>query len=146
MLDGLIEYGYFGLFLASFLAATILPFSSEALLTVLLLGPLNAAGLLIAATIGNVLGSVLNYYLGYKGRCLVLQKWFRISEKNFKKTEMRFKKYGTASLLLAWMPVIGDPLTVAAGVLRVKLLWFILLVTTGKFLRYLLIVLAVESI
>jgi len=146
MFDGLIEYGYTGLFLASFFAATILPFSSEAMLTVLIIEQLDAVLLLTAATAGNVLGSVLNYYLGYKGRYFVLRKWFQTSEENLEKAEKRFKKYGTAGLLLAWMPVIGDPLTVIAGVLRVKFLWFILLVTIGKFLRYLLIVLAVNSI
>ena len=146
MFDGLVEYGYLGLFLASFLAATIIPFSSEAILTILLTQQLDAAFLLFSASAGNVLGSVLNYYLGYKGRYLVLQKWFKINKKNLERAEKRFIKYGISSLLLAWMPVIGDPLTVIAGMLRIKLHWFLLLVTVGKFLRYLFIVITVSNL
>ncbi len=133
------EWGYVGLFIAAFLAATILPLSSEIVLSTLLLSGLSPTTLVIVATTGNVLGSVANYALGYWGSVLVIRKWLRISEHTLSRAEQRFRRYGTLSLLLAWVPVIGDPLTVMAGVLRVRLIWFLVLVTTGKFLRYVVV-------
>ena len=130
------ELGYLGLFIASFLAATILPLSSELVLTALLLNGLSPEYLVIIATIGNVLGSLTNYGLGYWASKTVIQKWVRMSESEFVRAEERFRKYGIIALLFAWVPIIGDPLTVMAGILRIRLLWFLVLVTTGKFLRY----------
>jgi len=133
----LTDLGYVGLFIAAFLAATILPFSSEAVLSVLLLNGLPPQALIIVATAGNVLGALLNYALGYWASLSAIKKWLRLSDSEFSRAQQRFKQYGTLSLLLAWVPVIGDPLTVVAGVLRVRLLWFLLLVSIGKLLRYL---------
>ena len=130
------ELAYLGLFIAAFLAATILPLSSELVLTALLLNGLSPEYLVITATVGNVLGSLTNYGLGYWASKTVIQKWLRMSESEFVRAEERFKKYGIIALLFAWVPIIGDPLTVMAGILRIRLLWFLILVTTGKFLRY----------
>lgn len=130
------ELGYIGLFIAAFLAATILPLSSELVLTALLLNGLSPEFLVIVATVGNVLGSLTNYGLGYWASKTVIQKWLRMSESEFVRAEERFKKYGIIALLFAWVPIIGDPLTVMAGILRIRLLWFLILVTIGKFLRY----------
>lgn len=130
------ELGYIGLFIAAFLAATILPLSSELVLTALLLNGLSPELLVTVATVGNVLGSLTNYGLGYWASKTVIQKWLRMSENEFVRAEERFKKYGIVALLFAWVPVIGDPLTVMAGILRIRLLWFLILVTIGKFLRY----------
>jgi membrane protein YqaA with SNARE-associated domain len=133
------ELGYVGLFVASFLAATILPLSSEVVLSALLLNGLSPVALIAIATTGNVLGSLTNYALGYWASLEVIKKWLKISEEEFVRAEQRFVKYGLFSLCFAWVPVIGDPLTVIAGVLRIRLLWFILLVTAGKLLRYIVI-------
>jgi membrane protein YqaA with SNARE-associated domain len=133
------ELGYIGLFVASFLAATILPLSSEVVLSGLLLGGFNPITLVCFATIGNVLGSITNYALGYWASLGVIKKWLKLSEEEFTRAEQRFKKYGLLSLLFAWVPLIGDPLTVIAGILRIRLLWFVLLVTIGKLLRYIVI-------
>jgi membrane protein YqaA with SNARE-associated domain len=138
------ELGYLGLFLAAFLAATVLPLSSELVLSALLLSGEPPSTVILIATAGNVLGSLTNYALGYwMSLGLVqsgfIQQRFKLSRQAFIKAELRFKRYGTLSLLLAWVPVIGDPLTVIAGVLRIRLLWFLVLVTTGKLLRYLVI-------
>lgn len=135
-MEFLIDYGYFGLFAASFLAATILPLSSEVVLSALLLGGLSPASLVAVATAGNVLGAVTNYALGYTGGELFKRKFSTASESEVNASLARFEKYGTASLLFAWVPVIGDPLTVAAGVLRVNFLVFMVLVTIGKLGRY----------
>lgn len=130
------ELGYIGLFIVAFLAATILPLSSELVLTALLLNGLSPELLVIVATVGNVLGSLTNYGLGYWASKTVIQKWLRMTESEFVRAEDRFKKYGIVALLFAWIPIIGDPLTVMAGILRIRLLWFLILVTLGKCLRY----------
>jgi len=133
------ELGYFGLFIASFLAATILPLSSEVVLTALLLNGLSPAVLVAVATIGNVLGSLTNYALGYWASLEVIKRWLRMSEQDFIKAEQRFTRYGLISLCFAWLPFIGDPITVVAGILRIRLLWFVALVSLGKFARYVVI-------
>jgi membrane protein YqaA with SNARE-associated domain len=138
-MDNFAELGYFGLFVAAFLAATILPLSSEVVLSTLLLNGLSPTALVITATIGNVLGSLTNYALGYWASLEVIKKWLKISEEEFVRAERRFVKYGLFSLCFAWVPVIGDPITVLAGILRVRLLWFVLLVTAGKLMRYIVV-------
>jgi membrane protein YqaA with SNARE-associated domain len=133
------ELKYVGLFIAAFLAATVLPLSSEVVLSALLLSGLSPITLVTTATTGNVLGSLANYALGYWASLVVIKKWLRISEDDFVRAEQRFAKYGLLSLFFAWVPIIGDPLTVMAGVLRVRLHWFLILVTAGKLLRYIII-------
>lgn len=138
-MDFFTDLGFIGLFIAAFLAATILPLSSEIVLTGLLLTGLSPSALVLTATAGNVLGSLTNYGLGYWASLGIIKKWLRMSEQEFVSAEQRFNKYGLLSLCFAWVPIIGDPLTVIAGVLRIKLLWFIILVTVGKFCRYLVV-------
>lgn len=96
------ELGYIGLFLAAFLAATILPLSSEVVLSALLLNHGSPATLVIIATIGNALGALTNYALGYWANLGVLRKWLKLSEKEMLNAEQRFQKYGIVSLLFAW--------------------------------------------
>ena len=138
-MDYFAELGYFGLFVASFLAATILPLSSEVVLSSLLVNGSSPVVLVLIATIGNVLGSLTNYALGYWASLEIIKKWLKISEQEFVRAEQRFAKYGLFSLCFAWVPVIGDPITVVAGILRIRLLWFVLLVTAGKLLRYIVV-------
>ncbi len=145
-MEALTEYGYLGLFTASFLAATILPFSSEVVLSFLLLNSYDPFNTVAVATAGNVLGSIVNYALGFWGSMLILKKLLRISEKDINNAEQRFRKYGTFSLFFAWVPVIGDPLTVAAGVLKINFVLFLVLVTAGKLLRYIIVTMSVLSI
>lgn len=142
-MEFLAEYSYFGLFLSSFLAATLLPLSSELVLGALLKQGFNPHLVLFVATFGNVLGSVVNYGLGAFGGRLMLHKWWRMTDPEIQRAEKRFRKFGIFSLLLAWVPVIGDPLTVAAGVLKINFFLFLLLVGLGKGLRYMAIYLAV---
>lgn len=135
-MDLLAQYGYTGIFLASFLAATILPLSSEIVLTLLLVNGLNPSLLIMVATIGNVMGAVVNYGLGFYGGGIFKRKYKTASGSEVNASMLRIQKYGTTSLLFAWAPIIGDPLTVAAGVLRINLMLFLLLVTIGKCGRY----------
>jgi membrane protein YqaA with SNARE-associated domain len=135
-MEFLVAYGYLGLFVGSFLAATILPFSSEILLSVLLFNSSDPVWAVGVATGGNVLGSVANYGLGFLGNTLVLKKLLGLSQKDILTGEQRFKKYGLVSLFFAWIPIIGDPLTVAAGLLKIDLMLFVAIVTAGKLARY----------
>ena len=133
------EFGYVGLFFASFLAATILPLSSEVILSFLLLNNLNPIILVSVATFGNVLGSFVNYAIGVWGSIFFIRKVLKISEDEFVKAKQRFQKYGVFSLFFAWVPVIGDPLTVVAGVLKINILIFFIMITSGKLIRYVII-------
>ena len=143
----LIFVSYLKLFIISFLAATILPLSSEIVLTTMLLTNLFEKNLLlIIASFGNILGSVLNWYLG--GKIMIFQdrKWFPVAPEQLKKSQKYFQKYGLWSLLLAWVPVIGDPLTLLAGVLKVRFSIFFILVSISKISRYVFILYLVSFI
>ena len=131
---------YLSLFIISFLAATILPFSSDLTLAGLIAtSSYDNLFLLIIASLGNVLGSVVNWTLGFYSRKLSKKKWFPFKDKQIEKSSKWFNKFGRWSLLFAWVPIIGDPLTLAAGLLRVKFIEFLILVTIGKVSRYLVI-------
>jgi len=131
---------YLSLFIISFLAATILPFSSELTLAGLMAtSSYDNSLLLIIASLGNVLGSIVNWILGFYSRNLSKKKWFPFKDEQIEKSSRWFNKFGRWSLLFAWVPIIGDPLTLAAGLLRVKFIEFLILVTIGKVVRYLVI-------
>jgi membrane protein YqaA with SNARE-associated domain len=131
---------YIGLFLAALLAATIVPAQSEALLVGLLLLGNQPAWLLVAvASAGNVLGSVANWLLGRGIDRLAHHRWFPVTHATIERASGWYRSYGRWSLLLSWVPIIGDPITVAAGVLRERFLIFLLLVTVAKVGRYLVL-------
>jgi len=127
------EYLY--LFLNSFISATLFPLGSEALLLYYLSINLNFIYLLAFASVGNTLGSVLNYWFGLKGEQYLLEKNM-IKEKNIIKYKKYFDKYGAYTLLLSWMPIIGDGFTLIAGILKYDIKQFIILVFIAKFSRY----------
>ena len=128
---------YLSLFGISFLAATILPFSSELSLAGLILtSNFNNSLLLIAASLGNILGSVVNWFMGFYSRNFTSKKWFPFNEIQIARSSKWFEKFGKWSLLFAWVPILGDPLTLVAGLLRVSFLDFIILVAIGKVSRY----------
>ncbi len=124
------------LFFSAFLSATLLPGSSEALLLFKLNQPNNPLVLLLSATLGNLLGSLLTYGMGLGGNVLLHKRWLGISDQSLRRAEKWFKRWGIYSLLLAWLPVIGDPLCLLAGLLRISVLPFVMLVGIGKLMRY----------
>mgnify|MGYP001188132876 FL=1 len=131
---------YISLFVVSFMVATIIPFGSEIYFASLLaMDNNNSLLLLIAASTGNILGSVFNWICGYYAAYFIQKKWFPINQNQINKATNFFLKYGKWSLLLAWAPFIGDPLTFVAGTLRYSFLPFLLLVSVGKIARYLVI-------
>ena len=133
--------GYLGLFLTSFIAATFLPLQSELVLVSLLLtGDFAVVTLLVVATSGNVLGSLVNWLLGLYVLRWRDRRWFPVSQARLAQAQQAYARYGFWSLLLSWVPVIGDPLTLAAGVMREPLWRFLLMVTLAKAGRYLALI------
>ena len=131
---------YLSLFTISFLAATILPFSSELTLSGLIVtSNYDDLLLLVVASFGNVLGSAVNWALGFYSRNFTTKKWFPFNEVQIERSTKWFRKFGKWSLLFAWVPLVGDPLTLVAGLLRVRFLDFIILVAIGKVSRYLMV-------
>jgi membrane protein YqaA with SNARE-associated domain len=136
-----------GLFLSALLAATILPFSSEIILTAFYTaGSSEVVTLWLVASFGNVLGALINWWLGryllhWQGR-----KWFPFKSGQLVRAENWFSRFGKWSLLMAWVPLIGDPLTFIAGLLRVRVWEFLALVTIGKAGRYAAVLWLVDGI
>lgn len=131
---------YLSLLLISFLASTILPLSSELVLANLLnVSGNNSFALIGTASLGNILGSVFNWMLGFYLSKHINKKWFPFKKKQINTASKRFSKFGTWSLMFAWLPIIGDPLTFVAGILKINFLLFLILVTVGKISRYLFI-------
>ena len=131
---------YAALFFSALVAATILPAQSEAVLVGLLLsGDFSTVGLLTSASIGNVLGALINYALGRGANRLADKRWFPASSQALNRGRSWYARYGWPSLLLSWVPIIGDPITVVAGIMREPLWRFVLLVTIAKVGRYLVI-------
>lgn len=138
---------YAGLFLTALIAATILPMQSEAALVGLLLTDAYPAWLLVTvASLGNVLGSVVNWLLGRGVERFRDRRWFPVKPVTLERAKGWYRRYGKWSLLLSWAPIIGDPLTVVAGVLREPFPIFLLLVTFAKVGRYLVLTAATMSV
>jgi membrane protein YqaA with SNARE-associated domain len=125
------------MFVSAFGAATLLPLASEAVFVAQIkAGTADVISLFIVATLGNVAGSVFNWWLGLHVRRFETRRWFPFSKTDIDRAAIRFKRYGIWSLAFAWLPVIGDPLTLIAGVLCVPLQVFLPLVLLGKAARY----------
>lgn len=129
--------GYLSLFSAAFIAATFLPMQSEALLVALMLNNQHSLViLLVVATAGNVLGSVVNWVLGRVALRFKHKRWFPANDAQLARAEVWYHRYGRWSLLASWLPIVGDALTIIAGVLREPLWSFVAIVTIGKSARY----------
>lgn len=138
---------YAGLFAVAFVAATILPAHSEvALVGLLLSGKFSPLLLIAVASAGNILGSCVNWLLGGFAERFRDRKWFPVSPKALDRAQGWYRRYGRWSLLLSWAPVIGDPLTVAAGFLREPFWSFLVLVTIAKTVRYVVLALGALGI
>lgn len=134
------------LFFTAFAAATILPLQSEVLLTALIAaGGHDAVTLVIVAGMGNTLGAAVNWWLGARIESFRGRPWFPASQRQLDRARDWYQRWGKYSLLLAWLPIGGDALTVIAGVLREPLPAFLLLVGIGKFARYIVLALAVTG-
>ena len=131
---------YLTLFLSAFLAATILPFYSEVVLFALLRAGGDPLMLVVIASLGNTLGAVVNWVMGRYLLHFQDRRWFYFKTEQIDRAQRWFNRYGFWTLLLAWLPIGGDALTFIAGIMRVRLGLFLVLVGTGKAARYLSIV------
>ncbi len=132
----LVDWGLPALLLVSFLAATILPVASEWLLVALVVQNVDPGAAVGIATLGNTLGAMTTWALGVWGGPYILQRWLRIDARDRRRAERWYGRWGSWSLLMAWAPVVGDPLCFVGGLLKVPLGRFILLVAAGKAARY----------
>lgn len=127
---------YFWLFALSLIAATLLPAQSEAALVALVASGGSVVVLVLVASLGNVLGSLINWWIGRQALRFQQRRWFPASPRALQRAQRWYGKYGRWSLLLSWMPIVGDPLTLAAGVMREPLRVFVPLVAVAKTGRY----------
>lgn len=130
------DLGLWGLFLACFLAATILPFSSEAVLVACTAGPWDTSALLLVASSGNWLGGMSSYGLGRLGNLARIARWLRTDPAKALRWQERVSRYGAWAALLCWLPVIGDPIAIALGLGRARWVPTALLMLFGKSVRY----------
>jgi membrane protein YqaA with SNARE-associated domain len=142
----LIDYGYTGMGVAAFLAGSVVPFSSEAVLTALYAGGLNLWTLVVASTIGNVLGGVFNYFIGRLCNEGWVYRLFRIKPEKLDSTKERVRKYGAWTGLFSSIPIVGDAITLALGILRVNFTTSLLAMFVGKAVRYAALALILGSL
>jgi membrane protein YqaA with SNARE-associated domain len=135
----LVDHGLPALFLLSFLASTVIPLGSEWLVVTLILKNFQPEHVVAVATMGNYLGACTTYFVGLWGAVFLIKKVLRINEASLAKAEMLYRRYGSWSLLFSWLPVIGDPLCLVGGALRINFILFSLLVFAGKLARYAII-------
>jgi len=146
MLDGFVEYGYIGLFLAAFLAATILPFGSEFVFAGLLAMGMNAWGCVIVASVGNWLGGMTNYYLGRLGKIEWIEKYLKVDRTKIDKMQNWLEGKGAIMAFFSFMPVVGDIIALALGYMRANVYIVNVAMLLGKFARYVLIMYGVNWI
>ena len=131
---------YITLFSSSFISSTLLPGHSELILTAFIYSnKFPVLTLVLVASLGNILGSVLNWYLGFYFVKFKEKKWFPINHSQLENASLWFTTYGKWTLFLSWVPFIGDPLTVVAGILRIPIITFLIIVSISKILRYVFI-------
>lgn len=136
MMFGLENFGLLGLFIGCFLAATVLPFSSDALYVAVLLATREPVACLILGSLGNWLGGVTTYFLGRLARWEWLEKTFKVKPETLEKQKKNIDRYGVWVALLSWVPFIGDVIALALGFYKSPAVWTIILLLVGKFGRF----------
>ena len=135
-MSGLESLGLWGLFLGTFLAATVVPFSSDALYVAILLATKKPVSCLIVGTLGNWLGGITTYWIGRIGRWEWVEKWFKVKRETLEKHKAKVDKYGVWLALISWVPIVGDVFVIALGFYKARPGWTMLLMLIGKFLRF----------
>ena len=137
-MESFAEWGYLGLFFASFLAATIIPFlSSEALLSLMIVNQYSLGTVLLVATIGNWLGGLSCYYIGWLGKWDLIEKHLKIKVLTLERLKPKVDRWGAPLAFFCWIPVIGDPLSVGLGLFKTNPISVALWILIGKGIRYL---------
>ena len=131
-MEALLEYGYIGLFIGSFLAATVVPFSSDVLVVGMLAMGGNATTTIIVATIGNWLGGLTSYWIGWLGKTEWLERWFRVKRETIEKYKASVARWGAWLALLTWLPFVGDVFAIVLGFFKARFLPSALWMLVGK--------------
>ena len=140
LIDLLIQYGYVGMFLASLLAGSVFPFSSEAVMAGLLAAGLNPWPLVVYGTIGNVMGSLFNYFIGTLGRLDWIEKYLHVKPDKLDRAQRLMAHYGAWIGFFAFLPIIGSAIAIVLGLVRANIWVTLVSFTLGKIFRYLLII------
>ncbi|MDB2355233.1 DedA family protein [Flavobacteriaceae bacterium] len=135
-METFVEWGYIGLFIASFLGATIIPFSSELVFSLLIIKGYDFNLSLLVATTGNWLGGLSSYFLGRLGKWSTLEKYFRLKKEKIVKFKTNIDKWGSLLAFFCWLPIIGDPIAVGLGFFRTNFLLVAVWMFIGKLIRY----------
>lgn len=142
-----VTYGYWGMGLASFLAGTFVPFSSEAVMGALLAATtMNPILTVVSGTIGNVLGSMFNYYLGRMGDIRRISRWMHVGEDKLERTKQYVERQGAWIAFFSFLPAFGTAISIALGILRAHPLGVFLYTLTGKLLRYIMVAYSVMAL
>lgn len=144
MTEILVDFGYWGMFVSALLAGSVLPFNSEVVIGALKVAGLDPWLLLLAGTAGNVAGGLFNYWIGTFGRLDWIEKYLRIKEEKIERAQRFMRGRGALMAFFAFLPIIGSAITVALGLMRANLPVTVVSMTTGKFLRYAIIVFGIQ--
>ena len=136
LIDILIDFGYWGMLAAAFLAGSFFPFSSEAVMTALVAVGLDPVQLTIYATIGNVAGGLFNYGVGRMGRLDWIEKCLHVSKESLDKATKFMGGHGAWMGFFAFVPILGSAITICLGLMRANIIISVISITLGKFIRY----------
>ena len=134
------DYGYFGMLVAAFLAGSFIPFSSEAVMVALMAAGLNPVALMIYGSIGNIAGSMFNYWVGRMGRLDWIEKYLHVTREKLEKAQEFMRGKGSWIGFFAFLPIMGSALTIAMGLMRANLLGTFLSISIGKLIRYAILI------
>lgn len=146
VIELLIQYGYWGMFIAAFIAGSVFPFSSEAVMAGLQLAGLNPMSLLIWGTLGNVAGSMFNYWIGSLGKMEWIEKYLHVKREKVEKTQAWMEKRGAWMGVLCFLPILGSVIAATMGFMRANPFISLLAIFIGKLLRYAILVYAISFI
>lgn len=146
IIDFLIQYGYWGMFVAAFIAGSFLPFSSEAVMAGLQLAGLAPLPLFLSGTIGNVAGSMFNYGVGRLGKMEWIEKYLHVKREKVERTQRFMKTWGAWMGVLCFLPILGSVIAVTLGYMRANPLISLFSITVGKVIRYAVLIYAVSLV
>lgn len=146
MVDFLVEWGYIGLFVAAFLAGSVVPFASEVVLGILYEMGCDPVWLVVSASIGNTLGGVMCYWLGWLGNLERIEKWLGVSSEKLDRVADKVKRRGAWMGLLSVMPVVGEAIVVMLGMVKANAMWTTMAMFVGKAARYIIIILGLMGV
>ena len=137
-MDFLTEWGLFGLFVSSFLSATIIPFSSELVLSFMILNGFDIYLTILISTVGNWLGGLSSYLIGRLGKWTVIEKYFRVDKNKVFNFKLKVDRWGSVLAFFSWLPIIGDVIAVSLGFFRTNFILVLIWMLFGKILRYII--------